>query len=158
MYASNPNVARFVPWGPSTEEETKAYINYAISCQYQLPRVDYELGVILKTQNILIGGCGLHVSNSSNREGWIGYVINPLFIGEGYATETARALLTFGFSELKLHRIFATCHTANLVSAHILEKIGMQREGCLREHTLKHNQWSSSFLYSILEYEIIFSD
>jgi len=70
-----------------------------------------------------------------------------------YATEAARALLTFGFGQLRLHRIFATCDPANTASARVLEKIGMQREGLLREHEWVKGRWRDSFLYAILDHE-----
>jgi ribosomal-protein-alanine N-acetyltransferase len=73
--------------------------------------------------------------------------------GQGYATETGKALLTFGFDGLGLHRIFATCDPANVPSAHVLEKIGMQREGRIREHKWAKRRWRDSLLYAILDYE-----
>jgi len=59
----------------------------------------------------------------------------------GYATEAARRLLTFGFDELKLHRIFATCDPNNKGSVRVLEKTGMRCEGRLREHKRVKGKW-----------------
>jgi ribosomal-protein-alanine N-acetyltransferase len=102
---------------------------------------------------VLIGACGIYVSNPDGQEGWIGYVFNRNFWGRGYATETAKALLKFGFNQLNLHRIFATCDPANIASAHVLEKISMQREGHLREHKMAKGKWCDLLLYAILDYE-----
>jgi hypothetical protein len=76
-----------------------------------------------------------------------------LFWGKGYATETANALVDFGFDKLNLHRVFATCDPANTASAHVLEKIGMKREGRMREHMWARGKWRDSLLYAILEHE-----
>ncbi len=75
------------------------------------------------------------------------------FWEKGYATEASRALMDFGFAELGLHRIFATCDPANTASAHVLEKLGMKREGRLREHKWSKGKWRDSFLYAMLEQE-----
>lgn len=152
-YASDLEVVRYVDWGPNTEEETKNFIKRAVTYQKEQPRRHYDLATVLKAEDQIIGGSGFHVSDPDNREGWIGYVLNRHFWGKGYATETAKALLDFGFRQHKLHRIFATCYPANTASAHVLEKVGMKREGHLREHKWAKGGWRSSYLYAILDYE-----
>jgi [ribosomal protein S5]-alanine N-acetyltransferase len=117
------------------------------------PRKHYSLGITLKDTNKLIGGCGIHESNPDNKEGWIGYCLNREYWHEGYATETAKALIAFGFKRLRLHRIFATCDPANKASAHVLEKVRMQCEGHLRQHRWAKRRWRDSLLYAILDQE-----
>jgi ribosomal-protein-alanine N-acetyltransferase len=152
-YGSDPEVVRYMDWGPNTEEDTKKFIHRAIASQKEQPRKTYTLAIILKPESKLIGGCGIYVSNPENREGWIGYCLNRNFWGKGYATETARTLLKFGFEQLNLHRIFATCDPANIASARVLEKIGMKCEGHIREHKWAKGKWHDSLLYGILDYE-----
>jgi len=152
-YASDTEVVRYMDWGPNTTEETQSFIQRTIARQQEQPRRSYDFAVVLKSRNMLIGGCSIHVSNPDNREGWIGYVLNRNFWGQGYTTETAKALLAFGFDQLNLHRIFATCDPANNGSRRVLEKIGMQLEGCLREHKWAKGKWRDSLLYAILDYE-----
>jgi RimJ/RimL family protein N-acetyltransferase len=152
-YGSDPEVVRYMDWGPNTVEDTKQFIQRAIAHQKEQPRRTYTLAIVLKLENNLIGGCGIYVSNLENREGWIGYCLNRNFWKQGYATETAKALLKLGFTQLNLHRIFATCDPANIASAHVLEKIGMQREGHFREHKWAKGEWRDSLLYAILDYE-----
>jgi RimJ/RimL family protein N-acetyltransferase len=69
----------------------------------------------------------------------------------GYATETAKALLKLGFDTLGLHRISATCDVLNKASFNVLEKIGMKREGHLKEDIYLRNRWRDSYIYAILE-------
>ena len=152
-YGSDPEVCKHVSWGPNTEEDSRAFVARALSDQQEEPRMHYNFALVLKSDNLLIGSCGLHVSSPERREGWIGYSFNRRFWGQGYATEAARAVLGFGFRELKLHRIFATCDPVNVSSARVLEKIGMQREGRLREHMPIRGKCRDSFLYAILEHE-----
>jgi RimJ/RimL family protein N-acetyltransferase len=149
-YASDPEVTRYMDWGPNTEEETKAFIQRSIAGRKEQPRKVYELAVALKKDGTLIGSCGIHVSDLNNREGWVGYCLNSHFWGQGYGTETASALLKFGFDQLRLHRIFALCDPDNAASARVLEKIGMQREGILRARKLRRGQWHDELLYAII--------
>ncbi|WP_317259178.1 GNAT family N-acetyltransferase [Paenibacillus sp. J5C2022] len=79
LYASNPEVARYMIWGPNTEEETAEYIKRTIEMQKQEPRYDYEFAVVLKRDGRLIGGCGIHVSEPL--QGEIGLLLQPTLLG-----------------------------------------------------------------------------
>ena len=152
-YASDSEVTKYVPFGPNTLKESEEFVKMCIEYQYQKERVDFELAVICKSNNELIGVCGIHISDKTNREGWIGYVFNRIYWGKGYGTEVAKILLSFGFNQLNLHRVYATCHPDNIGSQRILEKNGMKREGHLRENIYVRGQWRDSLLYAILEDE-----
>jgi RimJ/RimL family protein N-acetyltransferase len=140
-------------WGPNTEEETRAFIERCVAYQKEKPRTKYSLAMVIRHVNRLIGGCGIYVSNVENREAYIGYCLNQQYWDQGYATEAARALLGLGFTKLNMHRIFATCDPANFASARVMEKIGMQYEGHLRENTTCRGAWRDSLLYAIIDHE-----
>lgn len=152
-YASDPEVVRFMDWGPNTLGETREFVRRAIDSGKVEPRMEFHLAIVLKSDRRLIGGCGFCVSSSDNREGWFGYCLNRSFWGKGFATETAGALVRFGFDVLGLHRVFATCVPLNVASSRVMEKVGMTREGCLREHRWVKGKWRDSLSYSILERE-----
>ncbi|MWV46800.1 GNAT family N-acetyltransferase [Paenibacillus sp. HJL G12] len=147
-YASDPIVTRYTLWGPNTLEDTQAHIAMMLTMQREEPRTGYEFAVTLKSGGELIGGVGLHV-NGSNGE--IGYCYHPDYWGRGYAYESALAMLELGFTQLGLHRIYATCRPENTGSERVMQKLGMQKEGHLREH-LRSNKggFVDSYLYSIL--------
>jgi ribosomal-protein-alanine N-acetyltransferase len=153
-YAADADVSRYMEWGPNDTTATRAYIERVLVMQQEAPRHNFALAIALRADGRVIGGCGIHVSNQRNREGWLGYVLCRDCWGQGYASEAARALLGFGFGPLGLHRIFATCDPRNLASARVLEKIGMHHEGHLREHKWQKGEWRDSLLYAILEHEM----
>jgi len=93
------------------------------------------------------------VNNLERREGNIGYELDPVYWGRGYATEAARAILAFGFQDLGLHRIWADCVAENTSSAHVLEKLGMRREAQFREREYFKGRWWDGLVYAILDYE-----
>lgn len=153
VYASDPLVARFMPWGPNTEDDTQAYVRRVMEGQKKEPRTEYELVVILKPDGRLIGGCGLRVVSLEYHEGVMGYCFGRDVWGQGYAPEAARALFDLGFEQLGLHRIFADCNVENVASARVMEKVGMSREGLLRENMWYKGRWRDSYRYAILEHE-----
>ena len=65
--------------------------------------------------------------------------------------ESLKAIISFGFETLKLHRIEAGCAVDNIGSFKVLEKAGMIREGRLRQVLPLKTGWSDNFEYSILE-------
>lgn len=149
-YSSDPQVVTHSMWGPNTEEQTKEYVAQIIEMQQQKPRMSYEFVVVLRETGELIGGCGIH---KAGYNGEIGYTFNPRFWGHGYATEAAFTLLRLGFEELGLHRIHATCRPENEASAAVMKRIGMKREGRMREHLFFKGAFHDSELYSILRHE-----
>jgi [ribosomal protein S5]-alanine N-acetyltransferase len=66
-------------------------------------------------------------------------------------TEAVCAVLHYASDALHLHRICATVFKRSPASARVLEKIGMPREGCFREHYLKWDRFEDVWNYAILK-------
>ncbi len=151
-YASDPEVTEYMVWGANDKKQTKEFLEKALEQQKKDNRKNYDFAIILKSGK-LIGACGIDDIKLRTKKGELGYCLNRDHWGKGYATETAGSLLDFGFKKLELHRIYAKCDTRNKQSAKVLEKIGMEREGRLREHKIIDGDWRDSYVYSILEHE-----
>ncbi|GGU50321.1 GNAT family N-acetyltransferase [Streptomyces lavendofoliae] len=95
----------------------------------------------------------LHVRSHQQRQGEISYIVHPRVGGQGIGTEIGRRRPAYGFDELGLHRIYATCHPRNLGSSRVLSKIGMTYEGRMRHTALLRDGWRDSMVFSILEGE-----
>ena len=55
----------------------------------------------------------------------LGYRLRRSAWHQGYATEGSRALISMGFTDLGVGRVFAHTMTANTASRHVLEKCGL---------------------------------
>lgn len=84
-YTSMTEVTQHTAWGPNTEEDTRAYVQFVLDTQQAHPREGFELAICLKSDGTLLGGVGIHVMEKTNAE--IGYVLNPTYQGKGYAAE-----------------------------------------------------------------------
>jgi RimJ/RimL family protein N-acetyltransferase len=151
-FLSDPEVSRYCPFQPPTEEETREEIRKLIDGQRAKPP-QYDFALVLRSTGTLIGLCRLTMRPDELRQGEILYLLNRRYWGQGYATEAARAVLGYGFEELGLHRVYATCRPANVASSRVMEKVGMQQEGHLRRHRWMKGTWQDSLLYAILEEE-----
>lgn len=92
----------------------------------------------------MIGLSGL-VALRGAQEGEIWYLVSPKWWGKGIATAAVKKLLDLGFAEIGLHRMWATCLPENPAFAHVLEKVGMRREGFLVKTLKIHGEWKSSY-------------
>lgn len=67
----------------------------------------------------------------------IGWRLKKAAWGNGYATEGAKKCLDYGFNELGINRVFATCTINNTKSENVMRKIGMQKMGEFKHPNLK---------------------
>jgi len=153
VYAGDVEVVRHLDWGPNTPADTEQFLALASAARGDTPRTAYHLAIVHKTEGSLIGGCRIEIRSPADGAADLGYVLARAVWGRGYATEAAGALLEFGFERLVLHRIWATCDVENHASARVLEKIGMHREGQLRQNVRRKGEWRDSYLYAVLRPE-----
>ncbi len=118
----NPNVIRFT--GDSSfknVEEAREFLeNYS---DYQLNGFG-RWAVIEKSSNEFIGWCGLKY-NTDIEETDIGFRFFEEYWNQGFATESAKACLDYGFKNLNQKTILGRAMTNNLASIKVLEKIGL---------------------------------
>jgi RimJ/RimL family protein N-acetyltransferase len=75
------------------------------------------------------------------------------FWNHGYCSEAARALVTYGFEQMGLHRIYAFHFARNPASGRVMQKAGMTCEGTLRQHVKKWERYEDLVAYGILRSE-----
>jgi RimJ/RimL family protein N-acetyltransferase len=91
--------------------------------------------VLVELDGTVIGQVFLEVEDGSGQPGkperteaLLGYIVDPDYAGQGYASEAAWEMARVAFEELGVLRLVAGCFADNLASVRILEKIGMRRE------------------------------
>jgi [ribosomal protein S5]-alanine N-acetyltransferase len=107
-------------------------------------------GVVLENTGQLIGAVGLANIEVDHRCAETGFWLGTDWWGQGYATEAAGAVLRYGFEALGLNRIYASHMTKNPASGRVLVKIGMRREGLLRQAICKWDNFEDVVLYAII--------
>ena len=80
-----------------------------------------------KNSGLSVGMCGL-LKRESLPDVDIGFAILPTFRSQGYALESASAVLEYGRTEFGLKRIVAITDPDNAGSIRVLQKIGMRFE------------------------------
>ncbi|MCA9619154.1 MAG: GNAT family N-acetyltransferase [Myxococcales bacterium] len=133
-WASLPECTRWLSFPTATSvDESRAFLEMV---ERAWAGEEGHLSWLLYADDVLIGGIGADVDGPTVT---VGYVITPEHWGRGYATEALRELCAISLAEPDLYRVEATCDVENIRSARVLEKVGMQREGHLRRHTIFPN-------------------
>ncbi|KIZ13724.1 acetyltransferase [Streptomyces natalensis ATCC 27448] len=157
-YRSLPEVCRYLYTGPYEEDELRADLAIKATRTTLRESGDFlSLAVAIRETGPLagqvIGDVTFALPRAEHRQGGIGYVFHPDHGGHGYATEASRALLKLGFEDLQLHRIQAELDGRNTASARLLERLGMRREGRLRENEFLDGEWADEVIYAMLARE-----
>jgi RimJ/RimL family protein N-acetyltransferase len=151
QWSSDPEVFRFMAYDVmATVEEEAAFLSDIAAQSAAQPRTLYDLGIEIDEHG-LVGMARLNIRSLDHRHAELGYCLRRDAWGRGYATEAAGLLLELAFTHVGLHRVSAFHDPRNAASGRVMQKLGMQREGVLRENVFAHGRWRDSIAYAILE-------
>lgn len=112
--------------GVRTREDAIQYLLKGPIDSYS--RLGFGLWLVeLKDSQVPIGMCGL-IKRDTLEDVDIGYAFLPPFWSKGYASESASAVMEYGFKTLGLKRLVAITNPDNAGSIRVLEKIGLRFE------------------------------
>ena len=80
----------------------------------------------------------------------LGYWIGLPFAGQGHMTRAVALAVSYGFGELRLHRLEAACLPHNTASVRVLERNGFQHEGLARRYLRIDGEWRDHLLFALL--------
>jgi RimJ/RimL family protein N-acetyltransferase len=154
VYRSSGQVARFQSWdAPYPREEGDRFIRRMMQQHPDTAGEWFQFAVALRPAGPLIGDCAARPHADDPRQCEIGFTIASEYQRRGYATEAARLLVGYLFARRGKHRITASCDARNTASVAVLERLGMRREGHLRESTWAKGEWTDELLYGLLHHE-----
>jgi RimJ/RimL family protein N-acetyltransferase len=148
-YQSDPRYRRYSPCMQDLQADVQGLVGTFIHWQQEQPRYRFQLAITLRMDSCLIGTCGIRATKVNRQEAELGYELHPDYWGQGYATEAARAMLTFAFGDLQLQHVWAQCIADNEASIRVVERLGMRQEQQLRKPTWIQDRWWDSLVYSI---------
>ena len=153
-YRSAAEVARFQSWdAPYPREEGERFVRQMMRQHPDTAGQWFQFAVVLRPAGQLVGDCAAIPHAADPRQCEIGFTIASEHQGHGYATEAARLLAGYLFGSRGKHRITACCDPRNAPSIAVLERLGMRREGHLRQSTWAKGEWADDLLYALLRHE-----
>ena len=138
----------WLPWldGNTTIDDSRAFILH--SKEQHFSNRGFQAGVWY--ENKLAGIIGYHPIDWQNRIVMIGYWLGKEYQGKGIMTESCRLLINYAFDEYNLNRVEIRSATGNSKSCAIPERLGLTREGVIRDGEWLYDHFVDLFLYSML--------
>ena len=138
----------WLPWVDHHRDvaDTESFIGEALE-QFVLGEA---IHVGIWYEGVFAGVIGFHRINTANRLGEIGYWLGEAYQGKGIMTRACRAMVTYGFTELKLNRIEICCAPENRKSRAIPERLGFKKEGVLRQAERIRDQFVDNVVYGMV--------
>lgn len=109
----------------------------------------YSFAIERREDSTLLGAIAL-TPTARFRRAEIGYWLGVEYWNRGYTSEAARQIVAFGFAQLGLVRIQATCYPRNPASARVMQKAGLRYEGLLRGYVYKDGVQEDIAMYAML--------
>jgi ribosomal-protein-serine acetyltransferase len=144
-------LGRWLPWVEETRTERDSARFIADATEERRRRRSLVLAICV--EGAIAGTIGLHYVEWFDRSAELGYWISARAEGRGYVTRAARQVLRFAFGTVGLHRIVVRCAVGNERSARVAERLGMRREGLLREAHYVGGRFLDQHLYALLRHE-----
>ena len=135
---------------PKNITETEIIVEKWIAENNSENTKSYTFAVKLTEENKFIGIIGINLGKEKYRNAEVWFKFDFNYWNKGYATESLKRIINFGFENLKLHRIEAGCAIENIGSISVLEKVGMLREAHTRKLLPLKSGWSDNYGYAIL--------
>jgi [ribosomal protein S5]-alanine N-acetyltransferase len=146
------------------------WVRYLVNIPYPYTKKDAEIFLMMFTDpdnweklqifaivlgNKVIGEIYLNQREEDRLNGRaeLGFSLSRQHWGKGLMTEAAQTVMNWAFQTYPLNRIFATADPRNERSWHLLEKLGMKREGLLRSHLKWNGEIRDQLYYGILRSE-----
>ena len=149
-YFSDENTCRYIPWEPRDLDGVIAFLDkWANGSLPTESGSSLILGIELVGTG-LIGQLNMSLASKEHGHAEIGYVLNPAFTGNGYATEAVVGLIDYLEKSLDLHRITAYVDERNAASIKLLEALGFRLEARLVENEFAKGEWVTMLIFAML--------
>ncbi|MCQ1833755.1 GNAT family N-acetyltransferase [Neorhizobium galegae] len=152
-YRSRSDVYRYLYAAPPKGVELERKFLKVVEPTFEQNGDAYRLAVVRQSDKVLLGDVVLKLADKAALQAEVGYVFNPEYAGQGYASEAVEAVIDLGFRHFEFHRIFARLDTANTASVRVMERLGLRREAHLIENDRFNGVWVSEYIYAVLALE-----
>lgn len=149
QYWSDLTVTEYMLETFKTMEQTRNMIELLKS----LPdnNLGFRWAITSKDSGKVFGTCGFHNVRPEHYRAEMGYELGKEYWGQGIMAEALTAILNYGFDTLQYNRIEAFVNFGNKRSVRILEKMGFQLDGLLRNYEFAGGKFLDQYCYSLLK-------
>lgn len=129
--SAQEHLMEWLPWGTSAASEEGAAALLQRYADAQARGEGRIFGIWVGGK--LAGGVLFRVWEQATGVCELGVWLAPEAVGRGLVTRASRAMIEWAFAERGMHRVEWRCATGNVRSSAVARRLGMTREGVLRE-------------------------
>ena len=147
-WINNPANNRFLHYNiPLSIEGTERWFD---SHQGETTRYD----AVIEADGVPVGTIGLlSIDRKNSKAEYYIAMGETSYKGKGVAKEASRLILSYGFEELGLNRIYLFTEVDNIAAQKLFERVGFKREGILKQDVYSHGAFADRIAYGILKEE-----
>ena len=140
------------PWEPTWPEDDLERSAF----RRRLRRYTAELRGGLTYPWFVFDAASRELLGGVTQAGTLGYWMGARHAGRGIMTEAVGLVVRFAFTNLRLHRLEASCLPENIRSIRLLQKVGFSREGFARRYLCIAGDWRDHILWGLLADDPLF--
>jgi len=148
-YGTDDETGQYMIYWPKTKEQIKEFVLNAIGIMKDENPSVYELVLVLKSAQKVIGNVSIKKEDGISEIGWIS---NKRYWNKGLMTEGLSEILLLLKKETDVKKIYATCTEKNIGSYRLMEKMGMKR--IEKEENKESIKDGKKVSYTKLRYEL----
>lgn len=149
-YRRDKETNKYQGWIPETIEDVEEFIGNT-SKQINVPETWFQLVIVDKETQKIVGDLGIHFIDPENGQAEIGCTLNKDYQNKGFATESVIKVIDYLFKELNKHRIIASIDPENKNSIRLVERIGFRKEAHFVESLFINGKWVDDLMYALIE-------
>jgi ribosomal-protein-serine acetyltransferase len=145
------HLRQWMPWLDETKSCSDTLNFIRRSSEGATAGTQYSYALVLGGE--LVGVVAFNSIEKLNRCATMGYWLAKSQMGRGYMTAAVKALMDEGFQRLELNRIQARVATANYPSQAVCDRLGLKKEGALRQAEWLYDHYVDLTMNSVLRSE-----
>lgn len=153
-YRHDPEVARYQDWDLDWSlADAQKFLEISDEPEFGTQGEWTQLAVVDRTSGRLRGDIGIHFIEAQPSTGEVGVTMSRECQGLGLATEAMRSVVSWLFSDLSLHRVFAHVDARNVLARAVLTRLGFRQEAEPRKADWFKDEWTTLCIYAVLAEE-----
>ncbi|MBP3041791.1 GNAT family N-acetyltransferase [Bacillaceae bacterium Marseille-Q3522] len=139
---------KWLPWLDTTTklDDTKTFIGTSLNDF----AANKSLHTVILFHNEMVGTASFNHFDWANKSTSIGYWLDKSYHGKGIMTKVVSGLIDYAFNELKLNRVEIRAASQNKKSRAIPERLGLVKEGCIRQAEWLYDHFVDHIVYGML--------
>jgi Acetyltransferases, including N-acetylases of ribosomal proteins len=130
---------------PYSRYVLKEYISESYKGIYEQKQL--RLMIVLNEGNQTVGMIDLYDFDPHNNRAGVGILLDEAFQRKGYASMALDLLISYAFSFIKIHQLYAYIPETNVASISLFQKSGFEESGFLKQWNVGTDGYDNVFVF-----------